>query len=164
MDWSAFTVDEQMLKDIADLEAGKSVKGDYPEVPVGKYEVVPEKFEMKMSKNGNPMMVVWLRVVAGQFKKSMIFANFVMKSAFGIHNAKQFLKQLDEEANITFTSFEQFEVMLAGVQEELAGKVSYVLNYGEDKNGYKTYKVEDGPFEVPNDYEPPKASGWSTNE
>lgn len=156
MDWSAYEVDEQMLKDIEDLEAGKSIKGDYPEVPLGKYEIVPERFELKMSKNGNPMMVVWLRIVAGEFKKSMIFANFVMKSAFGIHNAKKFLKQLDEDGNITFTSFEQFEVMLLGVQEAIAGKVSYVLNYGEDKKGYKTYAIEDGPFEVPADYEAPK--------
>lgn len=159
MDWTQFDnmVDDEMRNKLQDLEAGKSDR-EYEKVPFGKYEVVPEKIELTTSKNGNPMTVIWLRIVAGPYKGSVLFARLVMKSAFGIHNAKSLIRKFDPSCKVDFDSFSQWDIMLKGVAEELCGKASYVIEYGEtvSKKGDKfdEYKIEDGPFEVPKDYKP----------
>ena len=171
MDWEQYDnlVDEKMLAGLDKLESGES-SGDYEKVPFGKYEVVPEKIELTTSKSGNPMTVVWLRVVAGEYKRSIIFAHFVMKSAFGIHKVKEFIRKMEPSCQVTFTSFSQWAVMLAGVSEEICKQSSYVLDYGEtvSKKGdrFDKYEIEDGPFEVPEDYTPPQSndSGWIESE
>lgn len=161
MDWTAFDskLDNEIMNQLDKLESGESVN-EYEEVPVGQYEVVVEKMELTESKNHNPMTVVWLRIVAGPFKNSMLFNHMVMKEKFGIHRAKEFIRKLDPSSPVKFESFTQWDIYLKGVAEEICCQASYVLDYGENKakNGkvYKTFSIIDGPFEVPADYTPPK--------
>lgn len=160
MDWTQFDdiVDASMLEKLDKLDSGES-SGEYEKIPYGKYEVVPEKIELTTSKSGNPMTVLWLRIVAGQYERSMIFAHFVMKSSFGIHKTKEFIRKLEPSSPVSFTSFSQWDIYLKGVAEEICGQSSYVLEYGEtvNKKGDKfdNYEILDGPFEVPEDYTPP---------
>lgn len=159
MDWTQFDgmIDAKTMDELDKLASGTAT---YEKVPFGKYEVVPEKIELTTSKNGNPMMVAWLRIVAGPHAKSIVFANFVMKSSFGIHKAKEFIRSMDPSTPATFTSFTQWDIYLKGVSEEICCQCSYVLDYSEEvtKKGDKfdKYTIEEGPFEVPADYEPPK--------
>lgn len=158
MDWSQFDsmLDTETMDKLKELENGGAI------IPPGKYEVVPEKIELTTSKNNNPMTVIRFRIVAGPMKKNLIFANFVMKSAFGIHNVKELIKGLKPTEPVTFASFGQWNQYLGDLSDERTCKYSYVLEYGESpnkndpSNPYKTYKIIDGPFEVPADYQPPK--------
>ena len=167
MDWTEFDnkLDNEIMDQLNKLETGEST-GDFEEVPVGKYEVVPEKIELTTSKSGAPMSVVWLRIVEGPFRNSMLFNYMTMKEKFGIHRAKEFIKKLEPSSPVKFESFTQWDIYLKGVAEEICCQASYVLDYGETKvkngNVYKNFKIIDGPFEVPPTYEPPKPKddGW----
>lgn len=171
MDWTEFDskLDEKIMNKLENLEAGKTDQ-EFEKVPYGKYEVVPEKLELTTSKKGNPMTVAWFRIVAGKFKNSIIFAHFVMKSSFGIHKTKMFIKSLEPSSAVKFDSFTQWDIYLKGVAEEICYNQSYVLDYGSEtsKQGdvFEKYTIEDGPFEVPEDYQPSKSgeNGWVEND
>ena len=155
MYWTQFDreIDADTIAKLNELEEGKS---SYEPVDYGKYEVVPEKIELTTSKNGNPMTVIWLRIVSGEHKNAIIFANFVMKSAYGIHKVKEFVRSLNPETEVKFECFSQWDECLQAVSDEVCGQMSYVLNYeGETtKKGdvFDRYTIEDGAFEVPDDY------------
>lgn len=143
MDFSKFDkqVDLEGLKnDILDAEENG---GDFKEVPKGKYEVVITKLELVESKNGNPMMSVWLKITAGEFKNSLIFMNQVVTQGFQIHIADEFLRSLETEAEVKFESYSQYAELLADIFEEIEDKVGFVLDYGENKKGYNTFKIEE---------------------
>ena len=144
MDFSKFDkqVDLEGLKqDI--MEAEENGGGDFKEVPKGKYEVVITKLELTESKNGNPMMSVWFKITAGEFKNSLIFMNQVITQGFQIHIADEFLRSLETEAEVKFESYSQYADLLADVFEEVEDKVGFVLDYGENKKGYNTFKIEE---------------------
>ena len=177
MDWSQFDnlVTEEMMGDIKDYEAGKprkAEKKDYPEIPEGKYDVIPEKFEVKVSNNGNPMMVIWFRIANGPFKNGMIFANFMMHTAWKIHETKKFIRSMDPSTPVEFTSFTQWDIYIKGVSEELLGQAMYELKYVQKPNKtnpnkpFKEYYIEGGPYATPEDYVHPSErqnNGWQTN-
>lgn len=143
MDFSKFDkqVDLEGLKnDILDAEENG---GDFKEVPKGKYEVVITKLELVESKNGNPMMSVWFKITAGEFKNSLIFMNQVVTQGFQIHIADEFLRSLETEAEVKFESYSQYAELLADIFEEIEDKVGFVLDYGENKKGYNTFKIEE---------------------
>lgn len=157
-DWTEFDnmVSDELMEQLNALENGQVER---VEVPLGKYECVPEKIELTKSKKNNPMTVVWLRIVAGEFKNNVLFCNLVMKEKYGIHRAKEFIRKLEPSCAVKFESYSQWNVLLQGVREEIAGKASYVIKIDETKSGedtYRNYYVEDGPFEVPTDYKAPK--------
>ena len=162
MDWTEFDnkLDNEIMDQLNKLESGEAT-GDFEEVPVGKYEIVPEKIEVTTSKNGNPMTVAWLRIVEGPFRNSMLFNHMVMKEKFGIHRAKEFIHKLEPSSPVKFESFTQWDIYIKGVSEEVCCQSSYVMKYGKKKakngNEYSTFEIIDGPFEVPASYEPPTA-------
>ena len=164
MDWSQWDdmLTPDMMNEIDDYDAGKGKeKKDFPEIPVGKYWTVPEKFEVKLSNYGNPMMTVWFRIVEGPFKGSILFANLMMHTSFTIHKTKKFVKSLDPSSPPVFTSFTQWSIYMKGVQEELSGKAQYHIEYSTSENKknpdkpYKEYTVLEGPYDVPKDYKAP---------
>ena len=158
MDWSQFDnmIDTEMMDKLKELDEG--VK----KVPVGKYEVVCEKMELAMSKKQNPMTVMWFRIVQGEYKKSIVFTNYVMKSAYGIHNVKEFLRGMKPGNDVKFESFAQWDKLLGAIANEFLCKNSFVLEIGEQPNKnnpdepYKTYKIIGGPYPVPSDYKAPE--------
>ena len=64
-----------------------------------------------------------------------------------IHSNNEFLRQLDSGMAIEFENYDQYEQLLLDIAECIDGKLEYVLEYGENKQGYKTYEIKE-VFEV----------------
>lgn len=122
-------------------EAAKNGGGDYKEVPLGTYEVEVNKLELKKSKKGDPMLSIWFKIIAGEYKGSLIFYNQVMSQGFGIHNANEMLRSLDSGVEVEFTNFKKYHGMLLDIVESIEGNLEYALEYGENNKGYNTYKI-----------------------
>lgn len=148
MDWSKF--DEQidvegLQKDVKDAEEnGGGTRGD---VPIGDYEVKIEKLELDQSKAGDPMVKVWFRILEGDYKKSVIFMNQVIKQGFQIHIVNEFLRSIFPEAEIEFVSYAQYGQLLMNLMEDIGCKLEFALKYGETGKGFKTFEIKE-VFEV----------------
>lgn len=137
-----------LQKSLEEVEKNNNNTGDFPEVPVGKYEVTIEKIELAESKNGSPMGKIQFRIIEGDFKKSCLFYNQVLVgkdkntgelTAFGLHKFNEFLKTLDSQVEIKFKDFYQYEQLLLDVAEEVESLV-YEIQYGKN-NDFPTFKV-----------------------
>lgn len=124
-------------------EAAENGGGGFKEIPAGKYEVEVNKLELKKSKAGKIMLSAWFKILAGDFKGSIIFYNQVMDKGFGIHNANEMLKSLDSGVDIEFINFKKYNSMLLDVLEVVEGNLEYVLDYGQNAKGYNTYEIVD---------------------
>lgn len=140
--WEKFnkTIDLGALKE--DLKAAQENKQEFRDVPKGDYEVKIEKLELAESKNGNPMMVCWMKILDGEYKNQKLFYNQVIHIGFGIHKACEFLRSLDSGIDVRFEDYAQFNEMLLDIHEVIDGKFEYALIYGEDKKGYSTYEIK----------------------
>lgn len=124
--------------------------GDYPEVPVGKYEVKVEKMECKMSKSNNPMVSIWFKILKGKFEDSMIFYNGVFHEDWMRHRVVKFLSALmdddshEAEINLILKSgdMDYINNFIMDIHESIDGRFEYLLNYGERK-GFNTYVIEE---------------------
>lgn len=130
-----------LVKEVKEVEANG---GDYKEIPHGEYEVKIEKMELKESRKGSPMLSVMFRILEGEHKKSCLFMNQVVTSAFQIHLANDFLRSLDTGVNIDFNgSYSSYNDTILDVFEAIEkGKLEYSLAYGENK-GYNTFKIKE---------------------
>lgn len=143
MDWSKFDkkVDTKALQEEI-KEAAESGGGQRGEVPAGTYEVKIEKMELAESKAGNPMVVVWFRILEGNYKNSIIFMNQVVTKGFQFHIVNEFLKSIfGSDADIEFAGYEQYDRLLMNSMEQIDGKMEFVLEYGENNKGFKTFKI-----------------------
>lgn len=133
-----------LQKDIAEADQ-QNGSGDYKEVPDGTYEVKIEKIELKASSKGDPMVSMWFRILSGDFKNSMIFMNQVITQGFQISQLNRFLKSLQavDDDQIEFKDYSQYNDLLMDIFEEVDGTLEFLLNYGTNKKGYHTYKIED---------------------
>lgn len=144
MDFSKWDkqVDLEGLKhDIED-----SANNDFKEVPHGTYEVAITKLELGESKKGDPMVKVWFKILAGEYKNSLIFMNQVITQGFQIHIVDEFLKSLDTDVDIAFESYSQYNELLMDIFEAVDDKLEFALKYGENK-GFNTFEITD-VFEV----------------
>ncbi len=141
--WEKFDkeIDKDIQKQIEDAE-----NSEYKEVPLGDYEVKVDNMELKISKNGNPMVSIWFRIVAGEFKNNLLFMNQVINQPFQIGIANKILRALDPNKNIEFETYSQYANLIMDIYEEIDGKFEYALKYGE-KKGFSTFEVLD-IFEV----------------
>ena len=122
---------------------------DYPEIPAGKYEVKVDNIEAKNSKNGNPMVSIQFRILAGKFEKSCIFYNGVFHEDWMRHRVAKMLSDLladgDNTAMVNLIlkgSLSEVNNFCMDVAEDISGKkLEYLLDYGVDKKGYQTYKI-----------------------
>lgn len=126
-----------------DVEEAAENGGSYKEVPHGTYEVTIDKLELTTSSKGDPMVAVWFKIVAGEYKGSRIFMNQVITQGFQIHIVNELLRSLDTKINVEFKSYKQYANMLMDILEEVDGNLEYALNYGEGKKGFSTYKIEE---------------------
>jgi hypothetical protein len=55
---------------------------------------------------------------------------------------KELLDSLDSGIDIKFEDYEQFGNMLLDILEA-SGETGFVLDYSENKKGYKAYKIEE---------------------
>lgn len=141
--WEKFdkTIDvEGLLKDIQDTaKNGTSFK----DVPHGQYEVKIEKLELVESKAGDPMVTCWMRVLAGDYKGSLIFMNQVITRAFQVHIVNEFLRSLESGLEIEFKSYKQYGQLLLDIHEAIDGKFEYDLKYSAGQRGFNTYEIVD---------------------
>lgn len=139
---------EELGKSLSEIE--KTNTGDFPEIPVGNYEVKIEKIELGESKSGMPMGKIMFRIVEGDYKKACLFYNQVLigsnketgqLTAFGIHKFNQFLKSLDSGLEIQFKDFDQYGDLLLDVAEKVE-KLVYLIEYSK-VNDFPSYKVRE---------------------
>lgn len=124
--------------------------GDYKEVPFGTYEVEVNKLECKLSKNGNPMVSIWFKILKGDYENSMIFYNGVFAEDWMRHRVVKMLSSLlddnshEAEINLILKSGDVDEVndFCMDIHEEIDGQFEYLLEYGQ-KKGFNTYNIKE---------------------
>ena len=125
--------------------------GDYPEVPLGTYEVEVNKLECKLSKEKkNPMVSIWFKILEGDYENSLIFYNGVFTEDWMRHRVVKMLSALlndpshEAEINLILKSGDVNTVneFCMDVHEAIDGKFEYLLDYDENK-GYKTYRIQE---------------------
>lgn len=142
MDFSKFDsmFDLEGLKN--DIQAASERNTERVEVPDGQYECKVEKMEMKESKTGNPMISIWFRILAGDFKNSVLFMNQTIHTGFGLHTAKKTLSDMDTGLPIDFQSFAQFAGLIESVKEAIeTQKLEYAVKYTTTKNDFKNFEI-----------------------
>lgn len=142
MDFSKFDsmFDLNGLKEDVAAAADRNV--ERVEVPDGQYECKVEKMEMKESKNGNPMVSIWFRIVAGDFKNSVLFMNQTIHTGFGLHVVKKTLANMDTGLMVDFESFTQFANLLESVSEAVKTQgLEYAVKYTTTKNDFKNFEI-----------------------
>ena len=130
-----------------DIEEANKNNANFEEVPVGNYEVKIEKMELKESSTHKPMVSVWFKIVNGDLKDRLIFMNQLVDEGFKLHIMNEFLRSLESDMEIYFDSFKQYNELILDVHECIDGKLEYLLEYGENKKGFKTYTIKE-IFEV----------------
>lgn len=142
--------------DAAELEASqKEIQsnaggGDYPEVPLGTYEVEVNKLECKLSKTNKPMVSIWFKILEGSFENSLIFYNGVFTEDWMRHRVVKMLSSLlndnthEAAINLILKSGKVDEInnFCMDVHEAIDGKFEYLLDYGQSK-GYNTYTIKE---------------------
>ena len=138
MDFSKFDKKfdlDGLKKDIED-----SANNDFKEVPLGTYEVAINKLELSESKNHDPMVKVWFKILTGEYKNSLIFMNQVITRGFQIHIMNEFLRSLETDIDITFESYSQYNELLMDIFEAVNDKLEFALKYGENK-GFNSFDI-----------------------
>ncbi len=131
---------ESLAKDVEEAAENGS---NFREVPHGEYEVKIEKLELVESKASDPMVSCWMKVLAGEYKGSMIFMNQVITKGFQIHIVNEFLRSLDSGLEVEFKTYKQYGQLLMDIHEAIDGRLEYGLKYGEGKKGFSTYEITD---------------------
>ena len=139
--WNAAIDAAQMEKDLEEIK--KNGGADYPEIEPGEYVVKVEKMELKASKKGDPMLSIMFRIVVGEHKKACIFYNQVILQAFQIHLANEFLNSMETDVEAAFHgNYEEYNNIILDIAEA-CDKLEFLLEYGENNKGYKTYKIKE---------------------
>ena len=141
INWEEFdkSVDiENLEKDVQ--EASTKEFGDYEDVPFGKYEVKITKLELTKSKKGDPMLSVWFEIINGTNKGRLIFMNQVVLQGFQIHTANEFLRSLKTDEVVEFKGYAKYNILILNIYEKIVND-EFALDYGENKKGYKTFKI-----------------------
>lgn len=134
-------------KEIQDNASGG---GDYPEIPVGTYEVKVDKLECKMSGKGNPMVSIWFKILKGKYEKSLIFYNGVFREDWMRHRVAKILSDIlddgDRTAEINLilksNNVQVVNDLCLDIHESIDGRLEFLLDYGLSK-GYNTYTIKE---------------------
>lgn len=145
--WDKFdkAVDTAALAD--DVKDAQENGQSFKDVPHGDYEVSVDKMELTESKNHDPMVTIWFKVLTGEYKGSRIFMNQVITQGFQIHIVNELLRAMDTDLNIEFVTYKQYGNLLMDVMEAIDGNLEFALSYKEGKNGFSKYEITE-VFEV----------------
>lgn len=145
--WDKFdkAVDTAALAD--DVKDAQENGQSFKDVPHGDYEVSVDKMELTESKNHDPMVTIWFKVLTGEYKGSRIFMNQVITQGFQIHIVNEILRAMDTDLNIEFVTYRQYGNLLMDVMEAIDGNLEFALSYKEGKNGFSKYEITE-VFEV----------------
>lgn len=145
-DFSSFndSVDMKgLMTDLANAESGNS--GDFPEVPHGDYEVGIDRMTLAVSKGGNPMLKVQMRIKGGRYNKACLFYNQVVTNGYGLHSALTFLRSLDvmKDDEVKFTGdFNALRDLISKIKEKVDEQnLTFALTYGTTDKGFDTYSI-----------------------
>ena len=140
INWEEFDKDVDIENLEKDVE--KASTGDFSgeDVPYGKYEVKITKLELTQSKKGDPMISVWFQIINGEQKDRFIFMNQVVLQGFQIHTANEFLRSLETDEIVEFKGYTKYNILILNIYEKIVNN-EYELDYGENKKGYKTFKI-----------------------
>lgn len=143
IDFSKFDkmVDVEGLKEDIQTAKENGGLGDFKEVPTGTYEVSVTKLELSESKKGDPMVSIWFKILAGEFKNSLIFMNQVITQGFQIHIVNELLRSMETTLEIDFDSYAQYAQLLMDVHEAIDNKLEFALEYGKTSKGFPTFKI-----------------------
>lgn len=129
---------EGLQKDIKEAESNG---GTRKEVPHGNYEVRINKMELKKSKNGDPMLSIWFKVLAGEYANCLVFMNQLVVQGIQIHIANEFLRSLDSGVDVEFKSYSQYAGLIEDILNSInAQKLEYELKF-EDNKGYNKFTI-----------------------
>ena len=144
--WDKEIDTENLQKDVAEA-AENGGQATFKEVPEGEYEVEVNQMELKASKNGDPMISIWFKIINGEYKNSILFMNQVVTQGFQIHIVNELLRSLvaemEKPIDIDFKNYKQYSELLMDVFEAITGNFEYALSYKENSKGFKTFKVEE---------------------
>lgn len=141
---------EELAKSQEEINKNSN-SGDYKGVPVGKYEVKVDKMECKLTKETKkPMVSIWFKVLAGDYKNSLIFYNGIFNEDFMRHRVVKLLSALlddtthEAEINLILKSGNVAEIndFCLDIHEAINGKFEYLLDYGIRKE-FNTYAIEE---------------------
>ena len=141
---------EELAASQKEINQNASGGGNYPEVPLGTYEVKVEKMEAKMSSKNNPMVSIWFKILKGEFKDSMIFYNGVFHEDWMRHNVVSFLSALLDDDNhkaeinliLKDSNINEINDFVMDIHEQIDGHLEYLLDYGQKKT-YNTYTIKE---------------------
>jgi len=120
--------------------------GDFPEVPYGTYDVAVTKMEIGQAKSGNPKAVIWFKILAGEYKGSIIFMNQVLTMRFHFGKVNKILRGMESgipDDDIKIMPLKQYNDLMLDVLEAIDGKLEYGLKYGENNKGFQTFEITD---------------------
>ena len=110
------------------------------DVPYGFYNVEIVKLGLIKSPNGHPMVDVCFKIRNGRYEKKLINTNYVVSNVFGLKACNVFLKKISNHI-IEFNSFEQYDMLLKNIMEDVKNKCDFKLEY-ETAKGFKTCKIQ----------------------
>lgn len=124
----------------------------------GEYSVDAESFRLKRNSKNQPMLVVRLRFIEGEYLGSCCFFNQVLYAGdqydgWRMHTALEFLRgmELCDRNEIQFESFPALEKLLDSLQGIINhNNYGFNLSVRQNKHGYNVYKI-DGKFIQQND-------------
>lgn len=140
INWEEFDKDVDIENLEKDVEEASTKEFSNEEVPFGKYEVKITKLELVKSKKGDPMLSVWFEIINGTNKGRLIFMNQLVNQGFQIHTANEFLRSLKTDENVEFKGYAAYNILILNIYEKIVDN-EYELDYGENKKGYKTFKI-----------------------
>lgn len=144
MDYEKFNNALNIEEIKAGIEEAKSKSQEYAEVPLNRdYEVIVESMELGESKNGNPMVKIKFKIIDGEFRNQRIFMNQVVNKGLSIHIMNEFLRSLDSGVEVDFVEYQQYGQMIEDIFDKIDGELSYLLRYGENASGYKTFSIKE---------------------
>lgn len=117
--------------------------GEFEEVPSGTYEVAVSELELTMSKKDKPMVKIWYTILDGEYENNKIFQYQLVDTGQKLAIIKPLLEKLTEgEIEVTFESFAQYANLIEEIKDFVEdNSLEYSLEYGENKKGFKTYKI-----------------------
>lgn len=117
--------------------------GEFEEVPPGTYEVAVSELELTMSKKDKPMVKIWYTILSGDYENNKIFQYQLVDTGQKLAIIKPLLEMLsDGEIEVSFESFAQYANLIDEIKDFTEeNSLEYSLEYGENKKGFKTYKI-----------------------
>ena len=140
--WNKNVDTEGLAKDAKEAEQNGG-SGDYPEVPVGTYEVKIDKMELKESSKGDPMFSAQFRILAGDHENQCLFMNQVITQGFQIGIVNKFLRSLEVMDDVEFKDYEQYNNVILDIMEQVDGNLEFLLEYKKPKKDFPIYTIKE---------------------